>query len=62
MTQLKYNNGRFSTNTILDKDINYGIIVDYTLVGSIRVVENLDEINQEQLFRDILIGLGCGLG
>lgn len=61
MISMEYNGGEFFVTTKLDKDINYGIIVDYTLVGSIRVVENLDDIDQNQLFRDILIGLGCGL-
>lgn len=61
MTNLEYNNGIFSLKTKLEKDINYGILNGYGLVGSIRVVDNIDSINSDKLFNDILIGLGCGL-
>ena len=61
MVPMEYNNGEFSVKVNLDKDITYGIIMDYKLVGSIRVVEDLNTVNQDQLFRDILISMGCGL-
>lgn len=53
--------GRFSVNTSLEKDINYGIIMDYKLIGSVRVLENLDIPDKDNLYRDILKKLGCGL-
>lgn len=58
---MKYKDGKFVIETALDKDINYGIIMDYTLIGSIRVVEDIDTIDEDKLFTDILISLGCGL-
>lgn len=61
MMPLKYEDGRFSAKVKLDKDITYGIIINYKLSGSIRVVEDLNAIDKDQLFRDILISMGCGL-
>lgn len=61
MTPMEYKDGIFSVSTSLDKEINYGIIMDYKLVGSIRVVDDLDKIDEDKLFRDILVGLGCAL-
>lgn len=61
MTPLKYENGKFTTKIKLEKDINYAIIKDYGVVGSIRVVEDIKSINEDQLFQEILIALGCGL-
>ena len=61
MINMKYNNGKFFVKTKFSEDINYGIIKDYKLIGSIRVVDNLNSINKEKLFKDILISLGCGL-
>ncbi|MDU1117319.1 MAG: hypothetical protein E7J99_16020 [Clostridium butyricum] len=51
----------YTVNMKFNNDINYGIIVDYKLVGSIRVVNDLNDIDEDKLFRDILISLGCGL-
>ncbi|SHH95659.1 hypothetical protein SAMN02745196_02068 [Clostridium collagenovorans DSM 3089] len=61
MIPLKYDNEKFSTKTSLEKDITYGVIINYKLSGSIRVVEDLNSIDAEQLFRDALISMGCGL-
>lgn len=61
MTPMEYKDESFTVKVSLDKDINYGIIMDYKLVGSIRVVDDLDKIEQDKLFRDILVGLGCAL-
>lgn len=61
MTELKYKDGIFSVKANLEKDITYGILIDYKLVGSIRVVEDLNTIDKDELFRDILAGMSCGL-
>lgn len=61
MTPLNYENGKFTTKIKLEQDINYAIIKNYGVVGSIRVVDNIKTINEDQLFKEILIGLGCGL-
>lgn len=61
MTSMEYKDGTFSIKVPLEKGINYGIIMDYKLVGSIRVVDDLGKIEEDKLFRDILVGLGCGL-
>ena len=61
MMPMEYKDGIFSIKTALNKDINYGIIMDYKLVGSVRVVEDLAKMDQDKLFRDILVGLGCAL-
>lgn len=61
MISIQNNNGVFSGIINLESDINYGIIMDYKLIGSIRVVKNLNDIDDNKLFRNILIGLGCGL-
>lgn len=58
---MEYKDGIFSLKTVLNKDINYGIIMDYKLVGSVRVVEDLTKMDEDKLFRDILVGLGCAL-
>lgn len=61
MKEIKNDNELFSITTKLEKDINYGIIVDYNLVGSIRVVQDFNSIDEGKFYRDILINLGCGL-
>lgn len=58
---MEYIDDKFSTKTKLDTDINYGIIIDYSLVGAIRVVEDINKINEDKLFEEILIGIGCGI-
>ena len=54
-------NNIFSINTSFEKDTNYGIIMDYKLIGSIRVVDDLNIKNENELYMDILTRLGCGL-
>lgn len=61
MTNMSKENEVYTVNMKFNNDINYGIIVDYKLVGSIRVVNDLNDIDEDKLFRDILISLGCGL-
>lgn len=58
---VEYKDEEFSVSVKLDKDVNYGIIIDYTLLGGIRIVEDLDTINNEQLVKDMLMSMGCGL-
>lgn len=58
---MEYKDGKFVTEIDLEEGINYGIIKDYTLIGSIRVVDDIDTIDENKLFTDILISLGCGL-
>lgn len=61
MTNMSKENEIYTVNMKFNNDINYGIIVDYKLLGSVRVVDNLNDIKEDELFRDILISLGCGL-
>lgn len=53
--------GKYSVKTSLEKDIDYGVIMNFKLIGSIRVVDDLDIPNQNKVFTDILTTLGCGL-
>ena len=61
MMPMEYIDGKFSTTVKLATEINYGIIIDYSLVGAIRVVEDINKIDEDQLFEEILIGIGCGI-
>lgn len=61
MMPMEYIDGKFSTTVKLSTEINYGIIIDYSLVGAIRVVEDINKIDEDQLFEEILIGIGCGI-
>jgi DNA-binding cell septation regulator SpoVG len=58
---VEYKDGEFSVSVKLDKDVNYGIIIDYSLLGAIRIVEDLNTINNEQLVKEMLMSMGCGL-
>lgn len=58
---VEYKDDEFSINVKLDKDVNYGIIIDYSLLGSIRIVEDLNTINNEQFVKEMLMSMGCGL-
>lgn len=58
---MRYYNGKFTGEVKLQNDINYGIIMGYNLIGSIRVVDNIKNIDEDMLFSDILISLGCGI-
>ena len=59
--QLQYENGKFYGKVKLEENIDYGIIMDVNLVGSIRVVNNIKEIDESKLFNEILSSLGCGI-
>ena len=61
MIPFKYGDNKFYTNTKLDKDITYGIIIDYNLTGSIRVVDTFKNIDEDKLFEEILYELSCGI-
>ena len=61
MINLDYLNGNFTVNTVLDKDITYGIIINYNLVGSIRVVDDFESLDEEKLSKEILSKLSCGI-
>ena len=58
---LQYENGKFYGKLKLEENIDYGIIMDVNLVGSIRVVNNIKEIDESKLFNEILSSLGCGI-
>lgn len=53
--------GEYILSTSLEKDVDYGILVDYRLTGSIRVVNDLKEINDEEIYNEIMENLQCGL-
>lgn len=53
--------GEYILTTSLEKDVDYGILVDYRLTGSIRVVDDLIEVNDEEIYNDIIENLQCGL-
>ena len=61
MKPMDYENGVFTLKASLDNDITYGIIIDFKLSGSIRVVNDLNSVDKDKLFNEILIALGCGL-
>lgn len=53
--------GEYILTTSLEKDVDYGILVDYRLTGSIRVVDDLIEVNDEEIYNEIIENLQCGL-
>lgn len=62
MTKMHYNeDGQYTVTTSLEKDIDYGLLIDYRLAGSIRVVDDLKSINDEEIYSDIMENLKCGL-
>ncbi|MDU5110590.1 MAG: hypothetical protein E6248_09090 [Clostridium sp.] len=62
MIKMDYSeDGEYILNTSLEKDVDYGILVDYRLTGSIRVVDDLKEINDEEIYNEIMENLQCGL-
>lgn len=62
MEKIEYDgNGNFKLKTKLDKDIDYGILLDYKLVGSIRVVDDLEKTDDNELHSAIMKNLQCGL-
>ena len=62
MIKMGYNeDGEYILSTSLEKDVDYGILVNYRLTGSIRVVNDLKEINDEEIYNEIMENLQCGL-
>lgn len=60
--QMKNNNrDRHYLNIKMDKNIDYGILIGNRLIGSIRIVDNIDEINEKTIYDDIMENLKCGL-
>lgn len=53
--------GNYKISAQLEKDIEYGILLNKRLVGAVRVVEDLNSIDKEALYNDISIRLSCGL-
>lgn len=53
--------GKYSVKTSLEKDIDYGVIMNYKLIGAVRIVDDLDIPNQNKVFTEMLTRLGCGL-
>ena len=54
-------NGNYRISVELEKDIEYGVLLNKRLVGAVRVVEDLNSIDKEGLYNDISIRLSCGL-
>lgn len=55
------NNGEITLNNVIEKDIDYGILLDNDLIGIIRSVNNKDEIDEEALTEEIYNSLKCAL-
>lgn len=53
-------NGNFKLEITLERNINYGVLIENSLVGAIRVVNNPEKINGEELFNEVLSTLSCG--
>nr|WP_278678931.1 hypothetical protein [Clostridium paraputrificum] len=53
--------GNYKISAKLEKDIEYGILLNKRLVGAVRVVEDLNSIDKEALYNDISTRLSCGL-
>lgn len=54
-------NGNYIISVKLEKDIEYGILLNKRLVGAVRVVEDLNSVDKEALYNEISIRLSCGL-
>lgn len=62
MIKMDYDkDGKYVLNTTLEKNVDYGILVNYGLTGSIRVVDDLKEVNDEEIYKDIMRRIQCGL-
>lgn len=62
MIKMEYGKDKkYHLNTKLDKDIDYGILLDYRLVGSIRIVEDFKKVNEDEIYAEIMKNLQCGL-
>ncbi|MGL4570659.1 MAG: hypothetical protein ACRCVJ_06320 [Clostridium sp.] len=55
------NDGNITLNNVIEKDIDYGILLDDDLIGIIRAVNNKDEIDEEALTEEIYNSLKCAL-
>ena len=53
--------GNYKISAKLERDIEYGILLNKRLVGAVRVVEDLNSIDKEELYNDISTRLSCGL-
>ncbi|MDU6808526.1 MAG: hypothetical protein E6423_07025 [Clostridium sp.] len=53
--------GNYKILAKLERDIEYGILLNKRLVGAVRVVEDLNSIDKEELYNDISTRLSCGL-
>lgn len=56
-----YKDNKILLKTELDSEIDYGIIIDKKLSGSVRIVEDIKKVNKEKLYKDIIYSLSCGL-
>ncbi|HBJ2608717.1 hypothetical protein ACP49_00255 [Clostridium botulinum] len=54
-------NNQFVLTTKLDEDVNYGILMDNKLIGSIRVVNELDKADKEKIYEEVIKSLQCGI-
>lgn len=56
--------GNYSVSTSLNDDVNYGIMVNNRLIGTLTQIENIDKLNETDeaaLYIDILKGIQCAL-
>ena len=53
--------GYYNLSAELDKDIEYGILLNKRLVGAIRVVDDLNSVDKQELYNDISTRISCGL-
>ncbi|RDY28189.1 hypothetical protein CHL78_006265 [Romboutsia weinsteinii] len=62
MTDLNYTEGNgFVLDTKLNEGIDYGILLDNRLIGSIRVVNGLEKADKEKIYEEVMENLQCGL-
>lgn len=53
--------GKISLDTKLEVGKDYGILIDDTLAGSIKVIESFKGVNMEDLYNQSLRSISCGL-
>ncbi|WP_291578240.1 hypothetical protein [Clostridium sp. UBA6640] len=54
-------NNEFILTTRLDEGVNYGILMDNRLIGGIRVVNELDKVDKEKIYEEVMKSLQCGI-
>ncbi|APH15715.1 hypothetical protein NPD5_1836 [Clostridium sporogenes] len=54
-------NNEFVLTTKLDEGVNYGILMDNKLIGGIRVVNELDKVDKEKIYEEVMKSLQCGI-